>query len=300
MKKSLCIFLLSVLLLPLTACTLPAGRDDGKLQIVATLFPQWDFARTVGGEFADCKLLIAPGAEVHAYEPSAADLVAISECDLFLYTGDEMEPWAARILKSTEGVTATDLSKNVTKIADEDGDHAYDPHIWTSPKNAQIMVRDIADAFCVADPIHETEYRKNAEKLIGELQDLDEEFREICDKAENRVLAFGGRFALTYFAEEYGICAHAAFDSCASETEPSVQTISNLCKVVKEYDLPVVFYEELTDPKVARTIAEQTGTEILLFHSCHNVSAQEAENGETYLTLMHKNAENLRKGLNVK
>ena len=154
------------------------------------------------------------------------------------------------------------------------------------------MVDDIAAALCAADPENAGEYQTAAAEYKGRLDALDERFSEVVETGKRREIVFGGRFALHYFAERYGL------DSCSGETEPSAGAVAQIIRAIETDGVPVIYYEELTDPKVARSIAEETGAKPLLLHSCHNVSREELQNGATYLSLMEQNVENLREGLN--
>ena len=282
-----------------------APASSGKLQVVATLFPQYDFARRVAGDRAAVTMLLPPGVESHSFDPTPADLVTMQKADLFLYTGAQMETWAGSLLSSLpESTTVVDLSQGIAlsgEAHDEGSDghsHLADPHIWTSPKNAMIMVASIRDALCSADPDGAAIYEENANQYLEELAELDAAFRDIVANGIRRTLAFSGRFALHYFAEEYGLDCVAALESCSGESEPSAQSVARVISVIREQGLPVVYYEELSDPKVGRSIASETGVQLLLFHSCHNLSKDEFDRGETYLSLMRQNAENLKVGLN--
>lgn len=299
-------------------------EGEKKFKIVATLFPQYDFARQIAGDKAEVTLLMSPGVESHSFEPSPADIIKINESNLFIYTGKYMEPWAQSIIDGIENknIRILDVSQNI--ILDKSGEdeheegeeehdheeehnhdegeeehsHEYDPHIWTSPVNAQIMVESILKELCELDPENADYYKKNAEEYSKELAQLDTEFKEIFSSAKRNKIIFAGKFALHYFAKEYNMEYGAAFDSCSTETEPSVKTITKLIDEIKEEKIPVVYYPELTEPKVAKSISDETGVEMLLLHSCHNVSKEELKEGATYISLMKKNAENLKIGLN--
>ena len=276
------------------AASSPAGKE--KLTVYATLFPQYDFAREIAGDRAEVILLLPPGVESHSFEPTPADIAGISKSDLLLYTGDAMEPWAAKLIVG-------DLPDTVRAVVAEEHEeeghaHPFDPHIWTSPVNAMIMARTVVSALCEADPEGAEAYRANGERYLAELESLDDEIRTIVSQAKRRELVFGGRFAFHYFTAEYGLTAYSAYDSCSEETEPSAKAVSEVIGRVREDHLPVVYYEELTEPKVARSIAQETGAKLLLLHSCHNLSKDELAAGESYLSLMKQNAQNLREGLN--
>jgi zinc transport system substrate-binding protein len=284
----------------------PAAKDSvsGKIRIVATLFPQYDFARQIAGDKADVRLLLPPGVESHSYEPTPSDIIKIGDSDLFIYTGKYMEAWSGKIIDSMKDAGSKslvlDVSQGVDLVKDEDPDaeHTYDPHIWTDPLIARQMVLNIRDALCRVDPANAGYYTENAAKYNQQLDALDAEFRAVVSGGKRIEIIFGSRFALYYFAKEYGLKYEAAFDSCSSETEPSAKTVARLIEKIKGDKIPVVYYAEIEDPKVARSISAETGAKLLLFHSCHNVTKQELENGATYLSLMKQNAENLKEGLN--
>ena len=347
-----------------------ADLDEDKLLIVTTLFPQYDFARQIAGDNAEVILLLPPGVESHDFEPTPSDMILINKADLFIYTGDEMEPWVATILDSLENedLKVLDVSEGIELICEEEnhehnhvhedsettedehnheedgmaeedehdleegemveGDehvhgededseeheeeniifsesehsehdhvHTADPHIWTSPVNAIAMVENIERALVELDKSNEKIYETNAHEYIHELEEVDSELREIVEHAHTHTIYFGGRFAMSYFAHEYDLNYAAAFDSCQAESEPSARLIVKIIEKMRQDDAKYVFYEEMTDPKAARIIAEEIGGEILLLHSCHNVSKAEMEAGVTYLSLMQQNVDNLEKAL---
>lgn len=289
-----------------------SGAGAQKLSVAATLFPQYDFARAIAGDRAEVTMLLPNGLDSHSYDPTPADLVKISNSRLFLYTGEEMEPWSHSIVESLDPakVTVVDVSSGVPldqeEEADEDGGgdghngrgHVYDPHIWTDPVRAKKMAENIRDALIAADPEGEDLYRANAKAYLLELDALDEEFRSIVQSGKRNEIIFAGRFAFHYFCERYGLDHKAAFASCSGDAEPSVRMMAGLIQEINEKKIPVIFYEELTDPKVARSISGETGAKPLLLHSCHNVSRDEAGQGATYLSLMQQNADHLREALN--
>ena len=314
MKRLFCILIgLLLLAAPLTGCA-GGGKEpeegSGKLSIVSTLFPQYDFARRIAGEKAEVTLLLPPGTESHTYEPTPSDIVGISKADLFLYTGAVMEPWADKILKSlgSDAPRVADVSAGIEVAAaehrghegEEHGEetHTVDPHIWLDPVNAQIIADDILAGLKEASPADAAYFEENAAGLKADLAQLDKDFRAAADGAAYKTLAFGGRFAFTYFCNRYGLSHVSAFDSCSAESEPSVSAVAKVISTIEEQSLPAVYYEEFTDPKVANSIAEQTGARPLLLHTVHNVSKEDREAGVTYLDLMRQNLENLRIGLN--
>ena len=301
------------------------GTVSDKLQIVTTLFPQYDFARVIGGDKVDVTLLLPAGMESHSYEPTPADIIKINKADLFIYTGESMEQWAHSIIESVDSneVYVLDVSKNVPLLApnstvednhdheDEnhnhdaeveaghdhsEGDghnHTYDPHIWTSPKNAMIMVNNILEALCEVDPENADYYKDNANAYLAELEELDHELKDVVANAKRDTIYHGGRFAMQYLTNQYGI----HYVSAPFEAEPSAALVAQMIKEIKEQKIPVIYYEELVDPKISQMISDETGAKMLLLHSCHNVSKEDFNNGVTYLSLMKQNVENLKVGL---
>ena len=291
-------------------------NDPNKITIVATLFPQYDFARQIAGDKANIELILPPGVESHTFDPSPSDIITIHNSDVFLYTGSNMETWANNIIESLpDSVHVLNVSQGITLLkspsgghnhAEDDHDHTseelnadelnqYDPHVWTSPVNAKIMVQNILQTLCEVDPDNADYYTENANDYLSQLDQL--EIRTVVANGNRKEIVFGSRFALFYFTHEYGLEYKSAFDSCSTEAEPSAKTVSELINEVKEKQIPVIYYEELTDPKISRSISEETGAEMLLFHSCHNLSKADFESGATYLSLMKQNVENLKKGL---
>ena len=184
---------------------------------------------------------------------------------------------------------------------DEDDGHGveieYDEHIWTSPVNAKKLAGVLAEVLAQEDPAHAASYAENCASYQDELTELDAEFREVVSHAKRRLVVFGDKFPLRYFFDEYGLEYRAAFSGCSTDTEPSAKTIAYLIDKVREEQISAVYYLELSSPRVAEIIGEETGAEPLLFHSCHNVTRHQFDSGVTYLELMEQNVKNLKKGL---
>ena len=283
-----------------------AAVAEGKLSVVATNFPCFDMARQAAGELAEVTLLIQPGMEVHAYDPAPADILKIGGADLFVYIGGESDVWAEDILSSFGGSAPATvrLMDAVTPLEEEGGDaHAhedgpeYDEHIWTSPVNAAAMARTMGEALAGVDPERADAYRANAEAYASEIEAVDGEIRAIVDGAARRELVFADRFPFLYFVREYGLDYLAAFPSCTADTEASPKILATLIERVKADGIPAVYTIEMSAQNIARTVAEETGAEVLTLHSLQNVTLDEFEAGESYVSIMKKNAEALRRGL---
>ena len=287
--------------------------DNGKPIVVATIFPQYDFMRAIAGDMADIYLLIPPGGESHSYEPSPSDIINISKSDLFVYAGGNVDIWADKILESAEmdnskAIALTDIVPLLCEHdhgehhADEGhrGEHhsEYDEHVWTSPVNAIKICQKLCEELCIIDPDNAENYRANCAKYVQELEKLDASAREMVAGAKNKSIVFADRFPIRYFTDEYGLEYMAAFPGCATQTEPGPQTLVKLIDKVRTEDIPVVFYQEFSNEKVADLVCESTHAKKLLFHSCHNLSAEDFEKGETYISIMNRNMQNLKEALN--
>ena len=300
MKKKI---LLLLSLLSLAALPALAGE---RLSVVAANFPCYDFARQVVGNRGDVTLLIRPGVEVHSYEPTPADIVAIGECDLFVYIGGESDAWAESILSGFDGQDAPATARMMDAVtpleeADGHGSHdapEYDEHIWTSPKNAMAMVAALSDALCEADAGGAEAYRAASRDYIAQIAEIDAAFEAAVANGARRELVFADRFPFLYFTKAYGLDYVAAFPSCTADTEPTPQTMLNLIQRVTEDHIPVVYAIEMSTQAVAKTIAEETGAGILTLHSMQTVTQDEFDAGETYVSIMARNLEAVREGLN--
>ena len=322
MNKRAFLCMILALLLLLSACgqSTEEDTDPDQLTVVATVFPAYDFARAVGGDLADVQLLLPPGTESHSYEPTPADILAVQDCDLFIYLGGESDTWVETILESVELRGQTLRMVDCVPLLEEetvegmesyeeghDHDHdeapglgevvGYDEHVWTSPKNAALITRAVGDKLAELDPVNEETYAANTEAYAAQIEDLDREFADFFAGVEDRTMVFGDRFPLRYFAEEFNIDYYAAFPGCSTQTEPSAATIAFLTDKVREEQISTVWYIEFSNHLVADSIAESAGVKTAMFHTCHNVSADDLAAGATYVSLMEQNLETLRENL---
>lgn len=312
MKRVIAALLVAAVLMGLGGCSYVAENDSGKLKIVTTIFPPYDFARQIGGDMVEIRMLVTPGGESHAYEPSPQDITAVKNCDIFICTGGESDVWAGKILDAveTENVAVIRMMECVEVVEDEhvEGmaesvfeaeEDEYDEHVWTSLRNAQLISQAVGEKMMELDGDNAEFYRENLEEYVGRLGELDSEFNEAVERAENKALIFGDRFPFRYLFRDYGLEYYAAFPGCSTSTDVSASNVAFLINKVKELDVPVVYYVEFSGGRVADTIAEETGAETLLFHSCHTVSGEEFEKGVTYEALMRNDLEVLKRGLGV-
>ena len=295
--------------------------DDGRLSIVTTTFPPYDFARAIAGEHAGITMLMDPGTETHTYDPTPRDIRTVRNCDIFIYGGGESDAWMDSILSSVDTSEMIILSmtslvelleeeahEEVTEEHDREtcndpahGHAAYDEHVWTSPANAAVIAAAIRDAVCEADPVNRAEYEANAAAYIAEIEALSVDFASVIAQAQHKTVVFADRFPFLYFVREFGLDYYAAFPGCAEKTEPGAQTVAHLIEKVKGEKIHYSDHEsvnEFSNQQLADSVCEATGAVKMLFHSCHNVSKSDFDAGVTYVSLMRKNLENLRGALN--
>lgn len=291
-------------------------KDTSKVQVVATIFPNYDFAKKIGGDKANVTLLLSSGVESHTYEPSPKDMIKIEESDIFIYTGDEFEAWAKNILDSvTSPIEVVDTSKNISlieieefeernlnsEIINEEENHSlgheessFDSHIWLNPQNAIIMIDDCLEAFCKVDPKNSDYYIQNAEKYKIQILELDSKFEKLANNSKRNELAFAGEFAYTYFIDRYNLKFISVYNNCGEGQDPSIAKIKSVIDYINKYSLPVVFYEELSEGTVAKMIDSETTAKSLVFYSLHNADIE----SDSYVSLMEKNYQVLEEALN--
>ena len=313
-------------------------EENKKISVVATIFPQYDFVRQIAGDDVELKMLLKPGEETHSYEPTPQDIIAIQNSDLFIYVGGENDAWVEDILESlpdngrktlklvdcvdtveeehVEGMKEErghdhdDHDENDAEHEEDEADHEehgqeethsvheIDEHVWTSPLNAIKIVEQIKEELCEIDSENASDYEENAEAYVAQLKELDQEFQDVVDHSKRKLMIFGDRFPFRYFAEAYDLDYYAAFSGCASDTEPSAATMAFLINKVQDENIKTVLKMELSNENIAKAIAEATNADVKEFYSCHNLTAEQFADGETYLSLMEKNVETLREVLN--
>ncbi|BCS53746.1 metal ABC transporter solute-binding protein, Zn/Mn family [Geobacter sp. SVR] len=287
----------------------PAGAP-GRLRVVTTLFPLYDFARTIAGDKAEVKLLLPPGVEPHSFEPRPDDVVRIAKSGLFIYTNPYMEPWAATVLKSVDQqkLRVVDAGANVSYLKasgeaeaehERDG-HAHvgslDPHVWLDFENARKMVDTILAGFEVADPANAVYYRQNATGLKERLADLDKRYLAGLANCATRTFLHGGHFTFGYLAHRYGL-RYSALSGLSSESEPSGARMSAMVQQIRKAGVHYLFAEELLSPRMSETLAAEAGVQVLKLHGVHNLGREEFQRGATFIGLMDENLVNLQKGL---
>ena len=314
---------------PQTVPELPGASQDvaapeKKLQIVTTIFPEYDWVREIMGEQADnaqITMLLDNGVDLHSYQPTADDMIKIADCDLFVYVGGESDGWVEDALKNAANkrlqvIDLLDVLKDAVKTEEtvpgmqaedaheEEGhDHAeaeYDEHVWLSLKNAQTLVGAISDALQKLDPEKKDTYAANSQAYVKKLSALDGDYQAAVDHAAYKTVLFGDRFPFRYLVDDYGLNYYAAFAGCSAESEASFETVSFLARKVDEGKLPCVLTIEGKNHKIAETIVQNTAgknQKILTMDSMQSTTSQDVARGTTYLSLMEKNLDVLKEAL---
>lgn len=279
-------------------------ENQEKIPLMATLFPWYDLAKQIGGERVEVKLLLPPGVEAHAFEPTPSDMIAVSKAKLFIYTGNYMEPWAQDILDSLNGnaPTAVVLGEGLATLTDQDelGAEAatatLDPHIWLDPMLMSKAAGRMAQTLAKLDPASADYYNRRLEAYRLSLEKLDNDYRYSLARCDQPVFIFAGHYAFGYLAERYNL-KYAAAQGFSPDSEGSPQSIANLSNLLTENRATYLFAEELDNPQLAQAIAEENDVEILKLNSAHNLSRDDLKAGITYEEIMRDNLEKLKTGL---
>lgn len=316
-----------------------AGSEDGKIHILCTTFPIYDWTKqiTMGQEeYYDVRLLMDQGTDLHNYQPTVEDIILMSEADLLISIGGESDRWMEDVIDSIPeekrdseqylelmDVLGTSLREEeyvegMERSREEDSTHQegiyeetdypeeteYDEHIWLSVKNAELCVSAIGDA--IRDmALNEDALQAVAENTalyLEELNELDQEYTDVLEQADDRVLLFGGRFPFLYMVKDYGLEYYAAFQGCSAETGASFETIVFLAEKVDEYGLPAVLVIENEDARIAATIIANTAAKdqvILSLDSMQSVTEKDIEQGTDYISIMRENLSVLKAALGI-
>ena len=319
MKKNIIAILILITMLCglLTGCSAKKADNEDKITIVTTTFSSYDFVRHIieGVDNVEVINLLKPGIDSHSYSPSPRDYITINESDLFIYVGGDMELW---IEEADDTITLDDTKMfslmdfvSLEEHMEIDGseehhheegheheeEHAFAEHVWTSLTNAKIIMNEITELICSIDKDNENKYIENKDKYIAEIEAVRLEIENVINNAKIKHLVFGDKMPMQYFISEFGLNVSAAYSGCSTETEPSANTISYLVDLVKTENIPVVLYIELSEGQVAKTIANEAGVEAMQIQTLHNISKNDFDNGETYVSLMKRNVDVLKKAL---
>ena len=322
MKKLIAALLLVCMLASLFAgCGKNTPADagkDGKLSIVCTIFPVYDWVRAILGDRmqdTDVAMLLDSGVDLHSYEPLPDDLLLLAQCDLFIYVGGESdEKWAPGTIETNNIQNSLNLLEALGDAAREEEDvlgmqaeeeeeeeGALDEHVWLSLKNAALLCGVIRDRLCALDAANAETYKKNAENYIAQLNALDAEYTAAVAEAKYKSLLVADRFPFRYLCEDYGITPYAAFSGCSTESNASMATIAGLAAYLDQLGLSAVAVTESSDKGIARSVIESSQAKnqtVVVLDSLQSVTAERRDQGITYLDVMRENLTALKTALN--
>lgn len=283
------------------------NHGNTKIYVITTLFPLYDFAKTIGQDKIQVQLLLPPGVEAHSFEPKPEDIIKISNSKVFVYMGKDMERWAEKIIKSIDSnkVIVVEASKG-TKVY-HDGhnykhrlNHKYsvaDPHVWLDFDNVKIIVDNILTGLVLADGTNRDFYTKNAEVLKETLTELDQEFKKGLSHCKKRHFFHAGHFAFGYLAKRYNLIYYSAYAGMWADEEPTANRIDEMIREIKKHNVKYVFFEELISPRIGEVLSKEAGVTLLKLNPAHNLIKEDLERGVTFVDIMKYNLNQLRIGL---
>ena len=295
-------------------------NNDGKIKIVTTIFPEYDWVMNILGDKKDdanVTLLLDNGIDLHSYQPTPKDIITISRCDLFIYVGGESDEWVEDALKNAtnknmktinmmevlgdaikeeeviEGMEGEDHDHDEGHDHDEEEEEVeYDEHVWLSLKNAQVLVNEISKALGEIDADNAETYKANAATYVNSLKDLDTRYAQAVAAGTKDTLVFADRFPFRYLVDDYNLKYYAAFVGCSAETKASFETIVFLADKVDKLGLTTILKIESSDGSIANTVKSSTtnkNQQILTMDSIQSATTKEYKEGRTYLSIMEQN-----------
>ena len=322
MKKTLFVLMCLTMLLSVFSCSETPSENDGKLDIVCTSFAQYDWVKNIikDSENVNLTLLNNKGTDIHSYEPSADDIIKISECDILIAIGGSGDKWTIDAVPNHSETSALSLLALVNSDGnygellshdhDSECDHTHtdtseniDEHIWMSLKNSIFFTGEITEIICSKDPENSELYKSNSQNYVNLLKQLDSGFETAVSQSENPVMVVADRFPFLYLTNDYGIKCFAAFPGCSADTDASPETVITLSDAIDEYNLSFVAVTENTTGKTAKAVIANTSEknqEIVVINSMQSVSSEDIENGTTYLGIMEQNLEAIKTLLELK
>ncbi|MDO5715175.1 MAG: metal ABC transporter substrate-binding protein [Tissierellia bacterium] len=311
---------------------LASKPEEHRLKVYASVYPMYDFAQKIGGEKIDLELIVPSGQEPHNWEPGQQDIKKLEKGDLFIYNGAGLEHWIDKVIASldNQNLTVIEASKGIELIgpqhrdsnedsahnrkeehqdnhnhkheAEEDHSQGHhhdhkniDPHVWLSPVNAKLELENIKNALVEADPKHKAYYEQNYQKYGEAFDELDQEYRKQLMNVEEKTIVVSHE-AFGYLCREYGL-QQMGIEGINAETEPDAKTMAKIIDFVKSKGITTIFTEELMDPKIAETIAKETGAVTSVLSPLEGRSQDQIDKNSDYIEIMKENLENLRTAL---
>ena len=293
-----------ILVFNISKKTLNKTKNQTKtIKIVTPLFPLYDFAKKIGGDYVEVSLLLPPGVEAHSFEPKPSDIAKISGADIFIYTGKFMEPWVTDILAGIkndklETIDSSIGVKTETAVFHDKNEmnNLNDPHIWLDFDNDKIIIKASAQQLIKKDNINKNYYSQNLLNYQNKLSNLDSKYKNTLAKCQTNEIIYGGHYAFGYLANRYGL-NYLAIQGMSPDAEPSAQDLMKIIKQIQKDNVKYIFYEELNSPKIAQTLANETNAKLLLLNAAHNITKNDFINNISFLDIMEENLVNLKEGL---
>ena len=324
MKKT--ILFITILVMALSC----AKKEDPNLvSISTTIFPLYDFAKQIGKDKVSVRLIVPAGSDTHAFEPRPSDIMRLAKCKLFLFAGQETEPWAVTLIASVYNrkMTVIDISK-----IQEDGQHSHGScshshhhehkhphddemseehkalhekgqphthsHIWLDFNNNIKVVEEIARTLAKIDPPNAEFYLNNSKNYTEQLKKLDDDYKNVSKNFARKEIIYIGHSSFEAFVERYGLKFISPYKSYSSNVEPSAKAIAEMIDEIRKSEARIVFHEELINPRIAKTIAAETGVKLSILHAAHNITKKELKSNITFMEIMYQNLANLIEALN--
>ena len=308
MKKSINIMLTICLLLSLlSGCGASPAAENGKPSVVVTIYPVYDWVLNLLGERAgdfDLCLLLDEGVDMHSFQPSVQDMVAVADADLLIYIGGESDAWieeveatnpAQRRVSLLEALGEAALEEELAEGMQGEADGAADEHVWLSPKRARVLCQALHEALVSLSPDEGRYLDASWAAYDAQLAALDADYTAMVENAAGDTLLVADRFPFRYLAEDYGLTYYAAFPGCEAETEASFQTVSFLAGKLDGLGIKTVLVLETGDGRLAETVIAASRDKDQSLRVLH--SLQGASGGKSYLTIMEENLDVLREAL---
>jgi zinc transport system substrate-binding protein len=312
MKRIKNVIVLAMLILwttdgPPTAQNLQAqGRP--KIRIMTTVFPLLEFAREVAGERGEVTLLLPPGAEVHTWQPRVSDIKKFAALDVFIYIGQNLEPWAKDILDSAArpGLRTLEAGRGLPLLPADQGERSHghegetlDPHVWLDFGLDQILVDKIAALLKDIEPDNSAVFERAASACKQKLRLLDDQYRETFLGCAQKAFIFGGHAAFGYLARRYGLEQIAVY-GLSPDAAPTPKDLAWIITEAKKRGIKTIFFEQSVSDKMARLIAKEIGADTRLLNPGHNLTKEQIEAGTTFIGLMRENLESFKHGLSCR
>lgn len=313
------------------------AESGKKLSIITTIFPEYDWVMNILGDNpagVEVTMLLDNGVDLHSYQPTATDMIKISECDMFVYVGGESDEWVEDALKEAvnknmvvvnllevlgDKVKAEEVVEGMQGEDEHDHDHEHeegeehehehdheegeeemDEHVWLSLRNASAICEELETRLESIDGGNADVYKKNLKSYQDKLASLDEEYKKTVGAGSTDTVLFGDRFPFRYLVDDYALNYYAAFVGCSAETEASFETVTFLAKKVDELSLKCILTIENSDQKIAKTISDNTTDKnhtILALDSMQSTTSKDVKDGVTYLSVMEQNLSVLKEAL---